>query len=195
MTKVGLMKAAELTGKSASTIHRAMKAGRLSFDINEHGERVIDASELFCVFPPKASGETSDELRDDIPSTIARYDLQLAKVEVELRAAREKNAILAVTDCNRNWPGLQSSRSWDHILGIYHPAQDHIYCHWHGGPAHAWRLHRAACVALVTPGMQGTRCGINYQTIGMVDPPMLGRRRGCIAGRVPFITLERVNTG
>ena len=55
MSKVGLMKAAELTGKSASTIHRAMKAGRLSFNMNEHGERVVDASELFRVFPPKAT--------------------------------------------------------------------------------------------------------------------------------------------
>src|SRR5918999_145983 len=46
MTKLGLMKAAELTGKSASTIHRAMKAGRLSFEMNDHGERTVDALEL-----------------------------------------------------------------------------------------------------------------------------------------------------
>jgi hypothetical protein len=94
MSKVGLMKAAELTGKSASTIHRAMKAGRLSFDMNEHGERVVDASELFRVFPPKASGEISRELRDDMLSNIARHDTQFAKMEVELRAEREKNAML-----------------------------------------------------------------------------------------------------
>jgi hypothetical protein len=94
MTKLGLMKAAELTGKSASTIHRAMKAGRLSFEMNDHGERTVDASELFRVFPPKVSETASEELRDDTPSNIARHAMQLGKMEVELRAERAKNALL-----------------------------------------------------------------------------------------------------
>jgi hypothetical protein len=94
MTKLSLIKAAELTGKSASTIHRAMKAGRLSFDINDHGERTVDASELFRVFPPKASEETLEELRDDTSSNIARHAMQLENMEVELRAERTKNALL-----------------------------------------------------------------------------------------------------
>src|SRR5512132_4358829 len=46
MAKVGLQRAAELTGKSRSTIHRAMNAGRLSYEKNESGERLIDVSEL-----------------------------------------------------------------------------------------------------------------------------------------------------
>jgi hypothetical protein len=37
-------------------------------------------------------------------------------------------AHLAVTDCNRNRPGLQSARFWDHIHCLYHPTQDHIIC-------------------------------------------------------------------
>jgi hypothetical protein len=94
MTKLGLMKAAELTGKSASTIHRAMKAGRLSFEMNDHGERTVDASELFRVFPPKVSETASEELRDDTSSNIARHAMQLEKMEVELRAERTKNALL-----------------------------------------------------------------------------------------------------
>jgi hypothetical protein len=94
MTKLGLMKAAELTGKSASTIHRAMKAGRLSFEMNDHGERTVDASELFRVFPPKVSETASEELRNDTPSNIARHAMQLEKMEVELRAERAKNALL-----------------------------------------------------------------------------------------------------
>jgi hypothetical protein len=49
MAKVGLQRAAELTGKSRSTIHRAMNAGRLSYEKNESGERLIDVSELlYC---------------------------------------------------------------------------------------------------------------------------------------------------
>ena len=94
MTKLGLMKAAELTGKSASTIHRAMKAGRLSFEMNDHGERTVDTSELFRVFPPKASETTSEELRNDTSRTIARHAMQLEKMEVELHAERTKNALL-----------------------------------------------------------------------------------------------------
>jgi hypothetical protein len=37
--------------------------------------------------------------------------------------------LLAVTDCNRNEPGLQSARFPDHIICIYHPGQDRIICH------------------------------------------------------------------
>jgi len=37
--------------------------------------------------------------------------------------------MLPVTDCNRNGPGLQSARFWDHITCLYRPGQDHIICH------------------------------------------------------------------
>ena len=36
---------------------------------------------------------------------------------------------VGVTDCNRNEPGLQSARFWDHINCLYRPAPDHINCH------------------------------------------------------------------
>jgi hypothetical protein len=62
--------------------------------MNEHGERVVDASELFRVFPAKVSAETAEELHAEMPSNIARHDTQLAKMEIELRAEREKNALL-----------------------------------------------------------------------------------------------------
>ena len=35
-------------------------------------------------------------------------------------------AMLPVTDCNRNWPGLQSARFRDHMNGLYRHGQDHI---------------------------------------------------------------------
>ena len=37
-------------------------------------------------------------------------------------------AVLCVTACNRNRPGLQSARFWDRIKCIYRPVQDHIIC-------------------------------------------------------------------
>jgi len=94
MAKLGLKKAAEETGKSPSTIHRAMDSGRLSYELNEHGERVVDTAELFQVFSPKLPDDTPEELRGAQPGSIARHDLQLIKVEVELRAEREKSAML-----------------------------------------------------------------------------------------------------
>jgi chromosome segregation ATPase len=50
MAKVGAQRAAELTGKSKSTIQRSMNSGTLSFDLDSNGRRMIDVSELERVF-------------------------------------------------------------------------------------------------------------------------------------------------
>jgi predicted site-specific integrase-resolvase len=50
MAKVGAQRAAELTGTSKSTIQRAMNKGRLSFEVDPAGRRIIDVSELERVF-------------------------------------------------------------------------------------------------------------------------------------------------
>lgn len=50
MAKVGAQRAAELTGRSKSTIQRSMANGKLSFEVDRNGRRVIDASELERVF-------------------------------------------------------------------------------------------------------------------------------------------------
>jgi hypothetical protein len=73
MALVGLKRAAELTGKNQSTIHRAMKAGRLSYSQSDSGERLIDTAELHRLFPIKAEGG----LRDDAPEE-QRKDVQAA---------------------------------------------------------------------------------------------------------------------
>jgi hypothetical protein len=46
MALIGLKQAAELTGKNQSTIHRAMKSGKLSFRMDDSGQRLIDPAEL-----------------------------------------------------------------------------------------------------------------------------------------------------
>ena len=48
--QVGLRQAARMTGRNQSTIHRAMKTGRLSYTTSRAGERRIDVSELERVF-------------------------------------------------------------------------------------------------------------------------------------------------
>ncbi|MGH1375457.1 MAG: entry exclusion 1 domain-containing protein [Alphaproteobacteria bacterium] len=50
MAKVGAQRAAVLTGKSKSTIQRAMNSGKLSFELDQNKRRVIDVSELERVF-------------------------------------------------------------------------------------------------------------------------------------------------
>ncbi len=52
MSKVGPQRAADLTGRSKSTIQRAMNTGKLSYEVDSAGRRVIDISELERVFGP-----------------------------------------------------------------------------------------------------------------------------------------------
>ena len=47
-----LSQAAKETGKGKSSIHRAIKSGRLSAQRHEDGTYSIDAAELFRAFPP-----------------------------------------------------------------------------------------------------------------------------------------------
>ncbi len=50
MAKVAVQRAAELTGRSKSTIQRAMNIGKLSYETDINGRRVIDVSELDRAF-------------------------------------------------------------------------------------------------------------------------------------------------
>lgn len=56
MAKVGAQRAAELTGKSKSTIQRSMNSGKLSYELDPNGRRVIDVSELERCFGLQQSG-------------------------------------------------------------------------------------------------------------------------------------------
>src|SRR5512134_2336230 len=76
----GLKRASELTGKNQSTIHRAMKAGRLSYSLRDSGERLLDTSELNRLFPVK-NGD--DVLRNDAPAE-QRKDAQAADLHARL---------------------------------------------------------------------------------------------------------------
>jgi chromosome segregation ATPase len=62
MAKVGAQRAAIMTGRSKSTIQRAMKAGRLSFEIDDQGQKLIDVSELERVFGPVTEQEENTSL-------------------------------------------------------------------------------------------------------------------------------------
>jgi hypothetical protein len=57
MPEIGLRAAARLCGRNQSTVHRALKAGRLSYTRNGGGERRIDVAELERVFGLAATSE------------------------------------------------------------------------------------------------------------------------------------------
>lgn len=67
MAKVGAQRAAVLTGKSKSTIQRAMNSGKLSYEIDANDRRVIDVSELERAFGIKQ--ETTREPAQEVASS------------------------------------------------------------------------------------------------------------------------------
>ena len=54
-----LKSASEATGKSKSTIQRAIKTGKISATLNDFGTYKIDPSELHRIFPPVSSSVSS----------------------------------------------------------------------------------------------------------------------------------------
>ncbi|MBO0737954.1 MAG: hypothetical protein J2P48_15500 [Alphaproteobacteria bacterium] len=70
MALVGLSEAAKLSGRNQTTIHRAMKTGRLSYTVGEAGERRIDTAELDRVFGIKANGASDGAVAHPVQSHI-----------------------------------------------------------------------------------------------------------------------------
>lgn len=89
MAKVGAQRAAELTGKSKSTIQRAMNNGKLSYELDNNGRRVIDVSELERCFGLQQAGGNSDGGQ----SPAASVQQELDKAQHLLEAERQKMRI------------------------------------------------------------------------------------------------------
>ena len=83
MAKVGAQRAAELTGKSKSTIQRAMNNGKLSYDLDSNNRRVIDVSELERCF-----GLTQQQATIDQPSAQEELNKVSAMLEMERMTMR-----------------------------------------------------------------------------------------------------------
>ena len=84
MALVGLKRASELTGKNQSTIHRAMKSGRISYSTNDSGERLVDTAELHRVFPIHlAQNIEACKVAPELQSNDAQLHELRAQLEVE----------------------------------------------------------------------------------------------------------------
>ncbi len=85
MAKVGAQRAAELTGRSKSTVQRSMNSGKLSFEIDGNGRRLIDVSELDRVFGllPQGNGAGSSNA-PSAQETTSQSELQRAADMLEI---------------------------------------------------------------------------------------------------------------
>lgn len=87
--------AAQQTGKSKSTLSRAIKQGKISASRNDDGSFSIEPAELFRVYKRAydATAETAKNTKNDAPrNPIAtpEKDIEIATLRAELHAARDK---------------------------------------------------------------------------------------------------------
>ncbi len=86
MAKVGAQRAAELTNKSKSTIQRAMNSGKLSYDLDPNGRRVIDVSELdraFGLQQGSAGGNTAT-VEEELEKASSLIETERVKMRVKM---------------------------------------------------------------------------------------------------------------
>lgn len=82
MAKVGVQRATELTGKSKSTIQRAMKGGKISYEVDGN-RKLIDVSELERVY---GISNTTEETANT--NAVPSYEAELQKAKHALEIDR-----------------------------------------------------------------------------------------------------------
>ena len=96
MAKVGAQRAAVLTGKSKSTIQRAMNSGKLSYELDQNKRRIIDVSELERVFGIKQTAPeptpAAKAKAQDVEAVLEkeRMAMQIKMLEQQLSTAQEQ---------------------------------------------------------------------------------------------------------
>ncbi|MGB4058100.1 MAG: entry exclusion 1 domain-containing protein [Alphaproteobacteria bacterium] len=90
MAKVGAQRAAELTGRSKSTIQRAMNNGKLSYEVDPNGRRIVDVSELDRAFgllqEDGSTGNASVEQELEKASSM----LEMERLKMRIRMLEEQ---------------------------------------------------------------------------------------------------------
>lgn len=90
MAKVGAQRAAELTGRSKSTIQRAMNNGKLSYEVDSNGRRVIDVSELDRAFGLMQEGSGNDNAAVEQELERASAMLETERLKMRIRMLEEQ---------------------------------------------------------------------------------------------------------
>lgn len=112
-----LSQAAKETGKGKSSIHRAIKSGKLSAQRHEDGTYSIDAAELYRAFPPALSEpvpERAKEPHEEPPVTPTLAE-EVLRVRVEMLTAQLEREQDTVADLRR-----RLDRAEERILALSH---------------------------------------------------------------------------
>lgn len=86
MAKHSISEAAKLTGKARSTLHRHLKDGKLSKEIDSDGQPVIDTAELVRVYGPLQPQDSSDAVSVGQQATPQQDSRLHAKIEAMMEA-------------------------------------------------------------------------------------------------------------
>ena len=106
MAKVGAQRAAELTGKSKSTIQRAMNSGKLSYEMDDNKRKTIDVSELERVYGLKSQTES----KSNASSVEAELQKAADLLEMERLKMRIKMLETQLDNSSSNLDDMQKQR-------------------------------------------------------------------------------------
>ncbi len=86
MAKVGAQRAAELTGRSKSTIQRAMNNGKLSYEVDPNGRRIVDVSELDRAFGLQQEGTGRDNpgVEQELEKASSMLETERLKMRIKM---------------------------------------------------------------------------------------------------------------
>lgn len=100
MAKVGAQRAAELTGKSKSTIQRAMNAGKVSYEMDSNGRRVIDVSELDRAFGLKQATASANQnsVERELEKATTMIEMERMKMRIKMLEQQLETANTQIED-------------------------------------------------------------------------------------------------
>ena len=102
MAKVGAQRAADLTGKSKSTIQRAMNSGKLSYELDPNGRRVIDVSELERAFgldnTSTSAAGASASVEQELEKASALLEMERMKMRIQMLEGQLQTAEAQIED-------------------------------------------------------------------------------------------------
>lgn len=92
MAKVGAQRAAELTGKSKSTIQRSMNSGKLSYELDANNRRIIDVSELERVFGLEPQGTTAESAPGNVEAELKKAAdlIEMERMKMRIKALEDQ---------------------------------------------------------------------------------------------------------
>lgn len=109
MAKVGAQRAAELTGRSKSTIQRAMNNGKLSYEVDANGRRVIDVSELDRALGLQSAGSNNadnDAIEQELERATSMLETERLKMRIKMledQLEMAQNQISDLKDQRDQW--------------------------------------------------------------------------------------------